>query len=168
MTKEELIAATVESWQRLDTAIAGLDESAMVEPGVVERWSVKDLLGHVTAWDLLVVERLDRWRRGEPAPGIDWTSADEYNAREAAARSDWTLARVQEEAAETRQRLRALLDSISDDEWTQPATINGRERPLGEWIGGALSGDGGPGTHAAEHAAQIRAWRAARDHKAAP
>lgn len=53
MTRDELIASTEESWQRLDAAVAGLDDAALVEPDVVGPWSVKDLLGHVTAWDLL-------------------------------------------------------------------------------------------------------------------
>jgi len=44
-----------------------------------------------------------------------------------------------------------------------PITMRGREAPLGEWIGGALGGDDGPGTHAAEHAQHIMAWRAGRE-----
>lgn len=164
MTRDELTAIIEDSWQRLDAAVDGLDDAALVEPDVVGPWSVKDLLGHVTAWDRLPVQYLEHWRRGEPQPERDWTSTDEYNAREAARRQSWAPEQVREEAADTRQRLRGLLAGISAEEWAAPVTLNVRERPLGEWVGGALSGPAGPGTHAAEHAAEISAWRAAHDH----
>lgn len=162
MTQRDLIATVEESWRRLDTAVEGLDETAMNEPGVVGQWSIKDVLGHVTAWDELAVQYLERWRGGEPAPERDWDSADEFNAHEAARKQDWPLVQVLDEAASTRGKLRTLLAGINDDEWVAPVTLFGRERPLGEWIGGALSGAEGPGTHAAEHAEEIQAWRAAR------
>lgn len=165
MSRNELTTLIEESWRRLDAVVAGLDDAALVDPDVVGPWSVKDLLGHVTAWDLLAVQYLEHWRRGESPPERDWTSTDEYNAREAARRQSWTLEQIREEAADARRRLRALLAGISAEEWAAPIALNGRERPLGEWVGGALSGPAGPGTHAAEHAAQISAWRAARDHE---
>jgi hypothetical protein len=163
-----MIAMIEASWRDLDTTIAGLDDAALLEPGVVQAWSIKDLLGHVTAWEHLALQYLECWRRGEPPPERDWDSTDAYNAREAARRTSWTLAQVQDEAADTRRRLHAVLATITAEEWASRVTIRDRERPLGDWIGGALSGDAGPGTHAAEHATQIRAWRAARERAVAP
>jgi hypothetical protein len=168
MTQTEMIAMIDASWRELDAAIAGLEETALLEPGVVESWSIKDLLGHVTAWEQLALQYLECWRRGEPPPVRDWDSTEAYNAREAARRASWTLAQVQDEAADTRRGLHAMLATITDEEWASRVTIRDRERPLGEWVGGALSGDDGPGTHAAEHAAQIRAWRAARERDVVP
>ena len=60
------------------------------------------------------------------------------------------------------------IEAITDEEWALMVTIRERERTLGEWVGGALGGEEGPGTHAAEHAEQIRAWRAARASPSAP
>jgi len=162
MTKQDLVAIVEASWRRLDAAVADLDETAMQEPGVVGSWSIQDTLGHVTACDDLVVQHLERWRRGEPSPERDWDSVDEYNAHEAAKRQGWPLTRVMDEAADVRGRLRALLDGVTDEEWAGLVTVNAQQSPLGEWVGGELGGDEGPGTHAAEHAAEIEAWRAAR------
>jgi hypothetical protein len=162
MTKDELVAAAEESWCRLDRSAEGLDEAAMQEPGVVGEWSVKDTLGHVTACDQLVVEYLERRRRGEPQPACDCASVDEYNAREAAVRQGWPSAQIVAEAAEIRGRLRALLAGLTDEEWDEQVTINAQQQRLGEWIGGELGGEEGPGTHAAEHAVAIRAWRVRR------
>lgn len=157
--KEDLMTSVAASQRHFDAAIADLDDAAMMEPGVVERWSIKDLVGHVAAWEDLVVQNLERWRRGEPPLEPAWSSADEYNAGEASRRASWTLAQVRDDAATTRQRLHALLAGITDEEWELRITMRGRERPLGVWIGGALSGPEGPGTHATEHAQHIRVWR---------
>jgi hypothetical protein len=162
MTKDEVITVVEASWRRLDSSVEGLDEAALLQPGVVGEWSIKDILGHVTACDQLVVQYLERRRRGEPPPARDWTSVDEYNAREAAARQGWSPARILDEAAEVRDRLRALLAGLTDEEWEEQVTINAQQQRLGEWVGGELGGDEGPGTHAAEHAVEIEAWRARR------
>ncbi|MDB5074675.1 MAG: hypothetical protein JWO42_854 [Chloroflexi bacterium] len=161
MDRNTLMTAVEESWRRFDTAIAGLDEAALTVPGVVGEWSIKDLVGHVASWEQRAVQHVERWRRGEP-PEVGAVSTDEYNAREAERRHGWTLAKVMDDAADTRLSLRAALTSITDAEWATVITIEERVRTRGEWIGGALGGDEGPGTHAAEHAMEIRAWRDAR------
>jgi DinB family protein len=161
MDQRALLAIVEDSWRRLDAAVAGMDDAALSEPGVVGEWSVKDLLGHVATWDQRAIEHIERWLRGEP-PALTGVSTDDFNAREAARRHGWTPTQVRADAAETRQRLRAALASIGDAEWATVITVDGRRRPAGEWIGGTLSGDEGPGSHAAEHAAEIRAWRDAR------
>jgi len=162
-SKADLLTALADAQAQFDAAIAGLDDAALVEPGVVGEWSIKDLIGHVAAWEQLVIESAEQWRTGEAIPTPTWTSADEFNARDAARKSDWTLDAVRADAAETRHRLQAVLAQITDEEWSRPVVIGDRERPGGAWIAGALNGDEGPGTHAAEHARQIHAWRAARE-----
>ncbi len=163
MTRREMLDTLDASWRTLDEAVAGLGEADQMEPGVVGSWLIKDVLGHVTAWDSLVVQYLEHWRRGEPPPVRDWDSTDDYNAREVARRQDWTLAQIMAEAVDIRRRLRALIAGVTDEEWATVVTITDRERPLGEWVAGATSGNDGPSTHAAEHAAAIRAWRSARE-----
>lgn len=162
MSKADLLAALAAAQRQFDDAITGLDEAALVEPGVVGAWSIKDLIGHVAAWEQLVIESVEQWWTGEAIPTPAWSSADEFNAQAAGRKSDWTLEAVRVDAAQTRRHLQAVLAQLTDDEWSRPVVIRDRERPGGAWIGGALSGDDGPGTHAAEHARQIQAWRAAR------
>lgn len=164
--RQELMARVEAAQRGLDAAIVGLDDAALAEPGVVGAWSIKDVLGHVTAWEQVVVQPLEQRQRGEAPTIAGLGSTDEYNAHEAGVRQDWTLQQVRDEAASVHGRLQALLAAITDEEWAAPLTIGERERPLGAWIGGALGGDEGPGTHAAEHAVQIRAWRAARESSA--
>jgi hypothetical protein len=162
MSKDELLTVVEASWRRLDSCVEGLDEAALLQPGVVGEWSIKDILGHVTACDQLVVQYLERRRRGELPSAHDWPSVDEYNAREAAARQGWPPAQIVDEAVEVRGRLRALLAGLTDEEWEEQVTINAQHQRLGDWVGGELGGAEGPGTHATEHAVEIEAWRARR------
>jgi uncharacterized protein (TIGR03083 family) len=160
MNSRELLATVEDTWRQFDAAIEGLDEAALTEAGVVDQWSIKDLIGHVTAWEQKALQHVDRYRRGDAFTGD--TTVDDYNASESARRRDWPLAKVLEESAETRQWLRTTLESLGEDEWSTPVGEGEREGPLGEWVGGALGGPTGPGTHAAEHARHIHEWRGAR------
>src|SRR5262245_20109411 len=164
MHRQQLLDVVEDTWRQLDAAIDGLDEAALTEPGVVEAWSIKDLLGHITVWEQMALRRMERWRRGEPLIDPDWTSTDDYNAGEAAQRRDWPLARMREDQAVTRQQLRATLEALTDEEWATVASAGELRAPIGDWVGGDLGG-AGPGTHAAEHAQHIRAWRDARERR---
>ena len=161
MNRQEFMDVVENSWQQLDAAIEGLDDATFVEPGVVDSWSLKDLLGHVTAWEQMALRHVDQWRRGE-APAD--AAVDDYNAHEAARRQGWSLEQVRQESAATRERFRAMLRSLTDEDWDTPVGEGERRGPLAAWIGGALGGDDGPGTHAVEHAQHIHAWRRAREH----
>lgn len=162
MDQRELLAVVEDSWRQLDAALEGLDAVAMMEPGVVEQWSVKDLLGHVTTWEQVALRNVEQTRRGETPAGLGGIDVDDYNAAEAAARRDQSLEQVRQESTETRKRLRAAIASIGDAEWDAVYGEGDRAAPLGVWVGRSLGGPDGPGTHAAEHAAHIRAWRAQR------
>ncbi len=164
MERLALLDVVEDTWHQLDAALAGLDEAAMLEPGVVEGWSIKDLLGHVAAWEQMALRHVDQWRRGGTPGGTGDFSVDAYNAAESARRRDWPLAQVRAEAAETRERLRTTLQSMADDEWHAVTGEGERRQTLGDWVGGALGGAAGPGTHAADHAQHIQAWRGTREH----
>jgi hypothetical protein len=158
MNVEDFRAVLEASWHQFDEAIAGLDEVAMAERGVVEDWSAKDLLGHVTAWERRAVGILERFGAGEQVGDGTPGGADVFNAAESARRSGRPLAEIEQEFAGTRAQLRTLLAAISEEQWRTP--VGGDE--LGAWVGGTLGGPLGPGTHAAEHAHHILVWRVRR------
>lgn len=161
MNRTELLAIVEDAWGQLDQAIVGLDDAALIQPGVVEQWSVKDLLGHVAARDEVALGHIEQWRRGETPTGMGGAALDDFNAAQADRRAAWSLAQVQEDAASIRQRLSTALHALTDDDWIAVAGAGNRQAPLGDWVGNALSSST-QGNHAAEHAQHIREWRAAR------
>ena len=51
MRKGELLDRLAEERANLLRAIEGLEEGEMNLPGAEGEWSVKDLLGHIAAWE---------------------------------------------------------------------------------------------------------------------
>lgn len=163
MDRQEFLAVVEHSWQQLDAALEGLDDAAsMQEPGVVGDWSLQEILGHVSTWEQVALRHVEEWRSGQPLNGLGGATVDDFNAQEAARRQAWSLAQVRVDVEQTRQHLRATLRSLTDEDWNTIVGDGESQDPLGDWIGGALNGDLGPGTHATEHAVQIRSWRAER------
>ena len=39
------------AWAALHESYAGLSDNRLIEPGVVDAWSVKDVLAHITTWE---------------------------------------------------------------------------------------------------------------------
>jgi DinB superfamily len=171
VNRQQFLATVENAWQALDDAIAGLDESALAEPGVVGAWSVIAVLGHVTAWEQQALRHIEQWQGGEPLSLVSGPAVNGYNTVEAARRRGWSLSQVRAEQRATRQRLRAAVEALSDDDWTTILTAGDGRMSLGDVIAGDLAGDN-PGDHATEHARQILAWRTARqageDQPAAP
>jgi len=150
--KSEMERQLDSEWQALRALVDSLTDDELQEPGVVEEWSVKDLLGHMAFWaskaagdlKLLVAGRPDEI----PTPGSEQATA-EWNARESAARRDRTLSHVRDELersfADAAAALKETQDSSLDTEvkgWTM------RVRFIEDTY-----------NHYKEHAAQIRAWQ---------
>jgi len=162
MKQTELVTVLAETWRQFDDAIADMDEAALIEPGVVEQWSIKDVLGHVSACELRALELAEKWRRNEVETDQGPSLVDDQNASEAARRRKWSWQQIARESTDARQRMRAMLRTIGDEDWTATVKIGEHERQLGEWVADEVGGKG-PGTHAAEHAQQVMAWRQARE-----
>jgi len=71
--------------QQLEQELDGLGPQEMTLPGVVEEWSVKDVLAHLADWEDHMSVWLEAARRGEPVaeiePGLTWKQFDEFNQR---------------------------------------------------------------------------------------
>lgn len=65
--RDELVTRLEEARKALRAGIRGLTEEQMTRSGVVEEWSVKDLLAHVTSWEELALPDLARMARGDKA-----------------------------------------------------------------------------------------------------
>ncbi len=49
--KENVLREIQMTWQVLQDALAHVPSERMEVSGVVESWSMKDLIGHITTWD---------------------------------------------------------------------------------------------------------------------
>jgi len=142
-TKTRVIAALEGAWRDFRRALEPLSASDMGVPDVCGPWSVKDLLGHVAAWEAHAVKTL---LTGAPEPIAD---VDGFNHAEAQRRADLALRDVLVELESTHRALRSALADAPE----------GRLEP-GSPVRDSLDAD--TVFHYLEHTAQIRAWSARR------
>ncbi|HEX8132353.1 MAG TPA: maleylpyruvate isomerase N-terminal domain-containing protein, partial [Actinomycetes bacterium] len=79
---ERLLRQLDAAWTALGDSYAGLDDDQLVEPGVVEDWSVKDILAHVTTWEEEALQHLPLIIAGGTPPRYAAQGGlDAFNAR---------------------------------------------------------------------------------------
>ena len=98
--KARVEAELNEAWDGIRRLVDSLSEREMLEPGVVDQWSTKDLLGHMAFWaeksarDLALVTE---GRAGEiETPGSEET-LNEWNKRESERRSNLSISELRDE-----------------------------------------------------------------------
>jgi hypothetical protein len=159
MKKTELIQALKDSRAAFLGAIDGLSDEAMLEPGVVGEWSVRDLLVHLTLWEAGLVTLLFYVKEGcKPPPDENAADTmDQKNARWHAENKDRPLDRARADFVavrkQTLRRVRALT-LVDFEKADKLAWLEGA--PLSKWIASDTF------DHEAEHIQQIREWRTRR------
>src|SRR5215470_1168034 len=83
MNRDELLDALQNARARLDKSLDGLSADELTRPGVVGDWSVKDILAHVTAWDVDLLTNLGKLKRGQKPGRVLWDTAGIQEQNEA-------------------------------------------------------------------------------------
>jgi hypothetical protein len=157
MTKDEIFEALEDEREKFLDSIEGLSDEAMQEPGVIGEWSVKDILSHLIAWEAELVKLLWQARQGIQPSSVHFSSksADELNAawfEEFLARP---LDRILADFLAVRKQTKRRVDAFSEIDFNDPLRYGWlNEFPLWTWVANDSF------KHEAEHAAQIRLWRA--------
>lgn len=163
--KERLLATVRAERARWEALLAELGPERLTEPGVAGDWSVKDLLGHLAAYQRAWGARL-RWAK----TGVPPTPREMFDV-DALPEGAGTWTEEEQNAAIHAQyaplpppvvlaKWREAFDLLTDGVATLPAadlTTPGRfpwagDRPLAE----AMAAD--TYLHARHHAADVRAW----------
>jgi len=139
-TKRDLLAAEDVGWTEFLWLVESLTAEQMQEPGyLAEGWSVKDLLGHIGAWQAETVQVLEQIRMGTYTPR--WVDVDAFNQRFYQANRDLPLPVVRAECWSAHNRML--------EEWNAlPEVVP----EAAEWF--VESGS----SHYAEHVERLRAW----------
>jgi uncharacterized protein (TIGR03083 family) len=158
MSREELLGALQASRDETLAAIDGLSESALTKPGVVEGWSVKDVLEHVATWEAEVLKALGQARLGKRPTINDLTGAevDEENARWQAAARNKPLERVLADLEAVRQQTIKQVEKLTEADLGEPPKYDWlKNETLEHFIADETY------EHEREHTVQILAWKAA-------
>ncbi|MCH8345419.1 MAG: maleylpyruvate isomerase N-terminal domain-containing protein [Chloroflexi bacterium] len=112
--ERELLGA----WEALGSAVDSFSDMELEQPGVVESWSIKDLLGHIAFWAQQAAENLQliaAGRADEVRRPSDEKAMDEWNEREWRLRRERPLSDVREEWLESFQGAMQALAALPSE-----------------------------------------------------
>jgi len=152
MDKNQLIAKLDKAWQEFGSAFEGLSEAEITAPGVVEDWSVKDLIAHVTWWEEEALKHLPEILAGirPKRYSVLYGGIDAFHAQMTERMTGSSLAEVLERHGATHRRLIEYIRQAPDDQITTETRFRRRIR---------LDTYG----HYPEHTRAIWAWRGERN-----
>ena len=156
MEKEKLLSSLTTGRADFLKAIQDLSDQEMLTPGVVEQWSVKDILVHLTRWEAEIIKLLWQAKQGitPTTAHFSQTSVDDLNERWYKESQTRSLKTAMDDFLGVRKQILRRVEEISQSVLINPqqyAWLNGK--PLWEWIAGDSF------EYEAEHAEQIRAWQ---------
>lgn len=156
MNKAEIMAALEESRENFLDAIDRLSNEELQQPGVIDGWSVKDILVHLTRWEAELVKLLWQARQGKSPSTVYFSRVvvDEMNDRWYQESRTRSLQVALEDFHGVRNQTIRRVEEFNDKDLIEPKRYPWlKDTPLWEWIAGDSF------EHETEHAAQIRAWR---------
>ena len=125
----ELLEDLAASRGRLVASLTGLSDQQLVRKGTVGSWSIKDVLGHVAAWEWTVAGFVPEWLASGQTPDVLFIlkehGDDAANTIVVAERAAFTIGEQLEELQRARARLVACIQTLGD------ATL-ARSWPMGD------------------------------------
>ena len=136
-------------------AIDGLDTNAMMRPGVVGIWSVKDVIAHLTVWQSELITALSQLdRRGNVPNIVKIDDLAEFNDEQYRINVRRGLDVILEDLHGVHKHLIVAVEAIDERILTDFRRFTWLE---GESLEYLIAENGY--LHEAEHAAEIREWR---------
>ena len=152
VAKADVERELLDAWEALGSAVDSFSDMELEQPGVVESWSIKDLLGHIAFWaqeaaenlQLIVAGRADEVRRPS-----DEKVMDEWNEREWRRRQERSVSDVREEWLESFQGAMQALAACPSKKLEEEVAGNTALKLFAE----------DTYEHYKEHLAHLTAWR---------
>ena len=116
MTKQEYIEKLSEGRALIQSSVEGLNDEQLSEPMGEGKWSIKETLGHLAAWEGAVVNAFEQKARGERPTIGDIKDFDAWNEVESGKRKGWSSDQIRQELKSNRDRLMEIVGSLPEDE----------------------------------------------------
>src|SRR5947199_6656913 len=147
MKKQQVFQKLEQAWTALKEFYAGLSDAQLMEPGVMDVWSVKDILAHVSTWEEEALKYLPLILTGGRPPRYSrYGGIDAFNAQMTEQKRDLALSDVLKQLDETHRRLIDYIRSMPEEHFTRETRFRHRLR-LDTY------------SHYPLHARAIREWR---------
>ena len=114
MTKHDYLEKLNEQRMNVLKAIEGLTDDELCRPMAEGKWSFKETLGHLAAWEGEVINAFEQKARGERPTIGNITDFDAWNGVEAGKRKDRSLDEIRGELQSARVRLLEIVNDLPD------------------------------------------------------
>jgi len=151
MTREQVLKRLNEAWLALKESYAGLPDWLLLEPGVTGKWSVRDILAHITTWEEEALKHLPLILKGGTPPrySAKYGGIDAFNALMTKQKAGLTLSDVLNQMDEIHARLIDYVRGAPEEQFTRETRFRRRLR-LDTY------------SHYPNHAKAIQKWRRGR------
>jgi hypothetical protein len=145
--RQSLLDEIARGYTDVQEAMQGLSDDQL-ETVFYDQWSVKEIVAHMLGWEREMTEALRRIARGErPTPeGVDYSNADEWNAKFATAAQGRSASAVIADWGQVHSGFVEALAAVPDDRFGEGKSVN------------RIAVGTGSG-HYEEHVPAIKAWR---------
>jgi uncharacterized damage-inducible protein DinB len=157
MKRDDAIHELRAARKELQDTLVGMAEEDYLRPKAIEKWTVKDLVAHVAAWDEELVRVLQAFSmQNEPIFTYLISSTKDFgawNEEQLAQRKDLTVSQVVSEFEKARRDLIQVIEGLTDPVLSRTKTTSWGERQTGfDLIATQVA-------HDREHARQVMSYR---------
>jgi hypothetical protein len=129
MKNDQALKRLEKAWATFQESYVGLSKPQLMVAGVMDNWSVKDILAHVTTWEEEALKYLPLiLTEGKPPRYIQYGGIDAFNAKMAEQNRDMELSDVLRQLDETHHRLLDYLQSVPEEHFTRETPFRHRLR----------------------------------------
>jgi hypothetical protein len=148
MNTQQVLERLGAAWAEFEESYAGLSDAQLLIPGVTGKWSVRDIIAHVTWWEEEALKHLPLIREGGRPPrySVTYGGIDAFNALMTERRRDLSLAEVLRQHDDVHERLIEYVLAAPGELYARETRFRRRLR---------LDTYG----HYRIHARAVRAWR---------
>lgn len=130
MTKGETIKFLKQDHQKLLDVVSNLTVEQLTSKKIIENWTVKDILAHISAWNKAEIKAIDLLLRNEKPfyiGGLD----NRFNEKAVRERKHYSFDRVYLEFENSFKNLIEKITSLTEEEWKyQTSYVWDDEKPL--------------------------------------
>jgi 2-hydroxy-3-keto-5-methylthiopentenyl-1-phosphate phosphatase len=129
--KNDLIKIIDSVRSELKVMLESIDPVLEIYPG----WTIKEVVGHITAWEIVINKALIAFQAGDPPYFLREQDFDLFNKGEVEKRSGWTLDEVIHEWEEVREELKKTITKLNENDLSTEMVLPwGSERTVEELI----------------------------------
>ena len=112
--QEQVLGQINKAWGELQGTLGKVPQKRIEEEGVIESWSVKDMVGHMTSWEKDTMEKIQDYFRNGDAAVLDWYNVDEFNAQTTGINRRRSTDEILDDMKATHQKLIEFVQSLSE------------------------------------------------------